>query len=167
MRIIVVVMIFAASMFAQDQPLSLPASCGPEKPGLNVSVGKREPAPAQPVSGQAQIYFIQDNGQQKFGIGVSVTTWIALDGTWVGANKNNSYFSVSVEPGEHHMCSSLRSEVLGQPVEMSHFTVEAGKVYYFRERYVTGGFLFLDAVDSDEAHYLIGYLPQSVSQPKK
>jgi hypothetical protein len=57
---------------------------------------------------------------------------MALDGAWVRANKNNSYFSGSVEPGEHHMCSILRSELFGHPVEFAHITAEARKVYYFR-----------------------------------
>jgi hypothetical protein len=113
---------------------------------------------------KALIFFIQDIGEQHFG--VAALTWIALDGAWVGANKNNSYFSVSVQPGEHHMCSILRSEWLGHPVEFAHFTAEAGKVYYFRARY-TAGFLFIEAVDNDEARYLIDTYPQSVSQPKK
>jgi len=132
-------MLFAAFAFAQAQTPGLPTSCGPEKISFDVKSDKSQHTLAEPEPGKALIYFIQDNGEQSFGIGVAVVSWIGLDGAWVGANKNNSYFSVPVEPGEHHVCSALRSELLGHPVELAHFTAEAGKVYYFRARYIRGG----------------------------
>jgi hypothetical protein len=52
-------------------------------------------------------------------------------------------------------------------VEFAHFTAEAGKVYYFRWRYMSGGNLLLAPVDRDEAKYQIAMFPLSVSKPKK
>ena len=49
---------------------------------------------------------------------------LAVDGAWVGANHGNSYFSVSVEPGEHHVCVTLQSSLVAQRVELAHFTAE-------------------------------------------
>jgi hypothetical protein len=62
---------------------------------------------------------------------------------------------------------NLNSEMLGNPVEFAHFTAEAGKVYYLRSRYMSGGNLLLVPVDSDEAKYQIAIFPLSISEPKK
>ena len=140
------------------------AACGPEKAKFDVKLDTSQHVLAQPDPGKALIYFIQDFGGQA--LGISVVTWVGLDGVWVGATNNNSHFSASLEPGEHHMCSMLRTRLMGYPVEFTHFTAEAGKVYYFRERFIDR-FLFIDAVDSDEARYLIHRYPLSISQPKK
>ena len=98
-----------------------------------------------------------------------MTTNVGLDGTWVGANKSGSYFAVSVEPGEHHVCADVRTPtgIPGVPVGFLHFTAEAGKVYYFDARVVYGNdsYLFLGAVDSDQAKYLIASYSLSVSTP--
>lgn len=161
MRTIVLVALIAASVLTQGQTAT---SCGPEKASFDVKLDASQHLPAQPDSGKALIYFIQDFGEMHFG--PAALTRIGLDGTWIGANKNSSYFYVSVEPGEHRMCSILSSKFLGRLIEFTHFTAEAGKVYYFRERF-GGGLLFIDEADSDEARYLMASYPQSVSQPKK
>jgi hypothetical protein len=166
MKVALIALLLALPAFAQAPSAASTAACGPEKASFDVKLDKSQRGPEQPDPGKALIYFIQDIGRQRFGVGIAALTWVGLDGTWVGANKNNSYFSVSVEPGEHHACSIVRSELLGHPVEFLHFTSEVGKVYYFRARYAAG-FLNIDAVDSDEARYLIDTYPQSISQPKK
>ncbi len=51
--------------------------------------------------------------------------------------------------------------------EFAHFSAEAGKVYYFRWRYLSIGGLLLAPVDSDEAKYQIAQFPLSISKPKK
>lgn len=164
MRMIALVMFVAACSFAQGQSAGLPARCGPENASFDVKLDRSQHELPQPDSGKALIYFISEFGLQS--IGPALLTHVALDGVWIGANKNGSYFSATVEPGEHHVCSILSSKFLGHLVEFTHFTAEAGKVYYFRARYVAG-FLFIDAVDSDEARYLIALYPQSVPQSKK
>lgn len=93
-----------------------------------------------------------------------------MNGAWVGANHGNSYFSVSVDPGEHHVCATLQSSVVDQRVELAHFTAEAGKIYYYRTRLVLSRnieLLELDPIDSDQAKYLISSYPLSISRPKK
>jgi len=52
---------------------------------------------------------------------------MAMDGAWVRANHGNSYFALSVEPGEHHVCVTLQSSLVAQRVELAHFTAEAEK----------------------------------------
>ena len=100
MRIIGLVMLFAVSAFAQVTPAVATAACGPEKVSFNVKLDESQHALAQPEPGKAWVYFIQEKGSDALG----VTTMIGLDGTWVGANKNSSYFGLSVGPGKHHVC---------------------------------------------------------------
>jgi hypothetical protein len=166
MRTIGLIMLLAVSAFAQAPPAVTTAACGSEKVSFNVKLDESQHAMAQPEPGKALVYFIQEKGGDALG----VTTNIGLDGTWVGANKNSSYFAVSVEPGEHHACANVQSH-RGHPVGLVHFTAEAGRVYYFNARVIYGeeakAYLFLGAVDSDQAEYLIGSSPLSVSNPKK
>jgi hypothetical protein len=167
-KIIGLVMLFAvsASAFAQVPPDVATAACGSEKVSFNVKADESQHALAQPDPGKALVYFIQEKGSDAF----AVTTKIGIDGAWVGANKNSSYFAVSVEPGEHHVCAKVES-FRGHPVGLVHFTADAGKVYYFDARVVYGEesdlYLFLGPVDSDQARHVIDSLALSVSNPKK
>jgi len=115
---------------------------------------------AQPEPGKARVYFIQEAG-------VKVVFW--MDGAWIGANDTNSYFSVSVGPGEHHLCVNVQNH-LGHPMGLAHFTAEAGSDYYFSARVLTiasGQYLFFGAEDSDQAKFQIALYPLSVSTPIK
>jgi hypothetical protein len=166
LRIIGFVMLFAVSAFTQVPP-AVTAACGPEKVGFNVKLDESQHALPEPEPGKARVYFIQEKATDSF----AATTTIGLDGAWVGANKNSSYFAVSVEPGEHHVCADVHTPrgIPGVPVGFLHFTAEAGRVYYFDARVVYGSqsYLFLGAVDSDQAKYLIASYPLSVSTPNK
>lgn len=166
MRIIGLVMLFATSAFAQTPPAVAAKTCGSEKASFNVKLDESQHALAQPAPGKALVYFIQEKGSDA----LNVTTRIGLDGAWVGADKNSSYFSVPVEPGEHHVCANVQSR-RGHPLGFVHFTAEAGRIYYFSARIVYGeeakAYLFLGAVDSDQADYLIASSPLSVSSPTK
>ncbi len=164
MKIVLIALLFAASAFAQEPSAAATSACGPKDASFDVKLDKTQHTLAQPEPGRALVYFIQEKGSDAF----AVTTKIGIDGAWVGANKNSSYFAVSVEPGEHHVCANVQS-FRGHPVGLVHFTAEEGKVYYFDARVVYGGgadlYSFLGAVDSDQARYLIGSLSLSVSTP--
>jgi hypothetical protein len=170
MKSVLVLMLVAASAFAQQKSVSIPgAACGPRNTNFDVKRDESQHTLAQPEAGKARVYFVQDIGEVNCLGGV--TTKIALDGAWVGADQHNSYFSVSVEPGEHHVCANRQAHFAeaNQMVALAHFTAEAGKVYYFRTRTFgdqTQALLDLDAVDSDQAQYLIASYPLSVSHPK-
>jgi hypothetical protein len=167
MKVAIVALLFAASALAQGPSADPAAACGPE----NISFKVKLDAPnmlAQPYPGMALVYFIHDSG----GAGALgyPTTKLGIDGAWVGANHNDSYFSVSVIPGEHHLCATLQSSLVDQRVELAHFTAVAGKVYYYRTRLVMSRqveLLELDPIDSDQGKYLIATFPLSVSTPKK
>jgi hypothetical protein len=163
-------MFLAVSAFAQQESGAPAAACGPRSTSFNVKLDESQHTRAQPEAGKALVYFVQDIGEVNC-LGGCMTTRIGLDGAWVGTNQHNSYFSVSVEPGEHHVCANPQSHVgwVSRIVALAHFTAEAGKVYYFRTRGLLGGnqTLFdLDPVDSDQAIYFISSYPLSVSHAK-
>lgn len=163
MRIALILMFLAAPLFAQDQPTAAAtAACGPKDASVDVKLDKTQHTVAQPEPGKALVYFIQDLGKISC-IGSCGTTKIGVNGKWVGAVKHNSYFSISVDPGEHHLCADP-----GQFVAFAHLSAEAGKVYYFRTRgFSTQTQLIFDfdAIDSDQGKYLIAQYPMSVPRP--
>jgi hypothetical protein len=168
MRFIVLAMLFAASASAQAPPVAPPSACGHENVSFKVKLDESQHTLAQPDPGKARVYFVHDAGT-SITLGYP-TVKLAMDGAWVGANHGNSYFSVSVEPGEHHVCVTLQSSLVAQRVELAHFTAEAEKVYYYRTQLVTSRsveLLELEPIDSDQGKYLIATFPLSVSQPKK
>jgi hypothetical protein len=162
MKIALIALFFAASAFAQEPYAVTTSACGPMDASFDVKLDKTQHPRTQPDPGKALVYFIQEKGSDAL---------IGLDGAWVGANKKSSYFAASVEPGEHHVCADVRTPrgIPGVPVGFLHFTAEAGRVYYFDARVVYGAesYLFLGAVDSDQAKYLIASYPLSISTPKK
>ena len=166
MKIALVALLFAASAFAQESAAAVESACGPRDGGFNVKLDESQHTLTKPEPGKARVYFIQQKAADTF----AVTTEIALDGAWVGANKNSSYFAVSVVPGEHHVCVSVQS-FRGHPLGFVHFTAEAGRVYYFNGRVIYGerteANLFLGEVDSDQGKYLIASYPLSIATPKK
>jgi hypothetical protein len=162
-KIVFIAFLFAASGLAQNSS----SVCGRENVSFKVTLDKSHPSLPKPEPGKATVVFIQDFGGQKFGIGVHVTARIGSDGSWVGAIRDNSYSSVFLDPGERHICVDARTGLFAIPAEFAHFTAEAGKVYYFRWRYLSIGGLLLAPVDSDEAKYQIAQFPLSISKPKK
>ncbi len=169
MRNALIVLFLVTSAFAQNQPSVVAPSCGPQDASFDVKLDKSQHTLAQPEPGKARVYFVQDVREVSC-IGGCYTSKIGLDGAWAGANQHNSYFSVSVEPGEHHLCSNPQSRFrMRRLVALAHFTAEAGKVYYFRTRFFEdklGLLIDLDPVDSDQAQHLIASYPLSVSHPK-
>ena len=162
MRIAFIALLLATSAFAQAPSGGATSACGPKDASFDVKLDKTQHALLQSDPGKGLVYFIQEKG---------AASEIGLDGAWVGANKSGSYFAVFVEPGEHHVCADVRTPrgIPGPGVGFLHFTAEAGRVYYFDARVVPGvgsdSYLFLGAVDSDQAKYLIASYPLSVSTP--
>jgi hypothetical protein len=167
MKTVVLVVLLTAAAFAQVPPAS-PEGCGSEHVSFKVNLDESQHALAQPEPGKARVYFIHDAGTGST-LGYP-TVKVAMDGAWLGANHGNSYFSVSAEPGEHHVCITLQSSLVAQRVELAHFTAAADTIYYFRTRLVLSraiDLLELEAIDSDQGKYLIATFPLAVSHPKK
>jgi hypothetical protein len=59
-----------------------------------------------------------------------------VDGKWAGANKGNSYFILTVDPGMHHLCANWQSskDSESSKVSMASFTAAANRVYFFQVR---------------------------------
>jgi hypothetical protein len=162
MRIALAMMLWAAFVFAQDDQTAVAAAaCGPANTSFDVKLDKSQHRLAQPEPGKARVYFVQEIGEVSC-LGGCVTGKIGIDGAWAGANRRNSYFSVSVEPGEHHLCANPESRVA-----LAHFTAEAGKVYFFRLRYFSfeRRLFDFDAIDSDQGKQLIASYPLSLPHP--
>lgn len=138
----------------------VPSSCGPMDARFKVSLDKSQHTLVQPEPGKALIYFIHEpyfGGRDPIMLGI--------DGAWVGANYHGySYSSVSVDPGERHICAGVSYYIRIEhhlAVGLAHLQVEADKTYFYRIR----DDLRLDPMDSDEGKYLIGFYPLSVSRP--
>jgi hypothetical protein len=121
----------------QARCTTLPDNCGDDKVQFDVQNAKHPPAPAAPQPGKAQIVFIEamDKNLACWSCG-SPTSRYGMDGAWVGATQGNSYFTVDVAPGEHHLCMDWQSTFgrLRQKIGMAEFTAEAGKTYYFEAK---------------------------------
>jgi hypothetical protein len=164
---ILVLMTLAISAIGQT-PAIVEKSCGPQKTQFEVKRTQPQHGIGEPETGKARVYFIQDLG--KTTCVNCVTIRIGVDGDWVGANQRNSYFSVAIEPGEHHLCANPQPSYLQVLVGLLHFTAEAGKTYFFRARLIgeqEQALLDFEPIDSDQAEYLIGIYPVAVSYPKK
>jgi hypothetical protein len=118
-----------------------PGSCGDDTVKFDVKTEKSQLPAAPPVAGKAQIVFIEKGGSLK-----SELIRYAIDGAWVGANKGDSYFRVTVEPGIHRICSELQAKDgrSGGSIQLAMLSVKPGKIYYIEtatgESGVGGGY---------------------------
>ncbi len=182
MKFIALVMLFASAVFGQISSIAASQSaCGPLDTKFKIKTTANQQPLAEPAPDKALVYVIED---QKFKAVNDVTARVGLDGTWVGANRGNSYLSFEVPAGEHHLCTDWTSDFLpnGRVVSLSSLKAEAGKVYFFRAR-TTGGpgsvmessglqsangaSIDLVQVDPDEGKRLVTSSALSVSYPKK
>ena len=177
MKVALAIFFFAASALSQQkvrfgQPTANASpACGPAQASFKVKVDDTQHTLAPPEAGKARIYFIHEAGIPftRLTLGYP-TSKFAIDGAWVGADHSDSYFAVSVDPGEHHLCATLQSSLVDERVELAHFVAEAGKVYYYRTRLVLSRsveLLELELIDSDQGRYLVGSFPMSTSKLKK
>lgn len=167
------------SAFAQNHPASTSPirSCGPSEQDFDVKLDKTSHAVNQPQPGKALVYVIEVfQVPRKFFSG-SPTIRIGLDGSWMGANRGNSYLSFSVTPGEHHLCGYWQSSLLDTSGQhsLAGFFAEADKTYFFRVQ-THGEFdsaepetwsIDLQPIDADEGKYLVASYPLSISHLKK
>jgi hypothetical protein len=167
MKTAFILFLFAATASAQPPT----AACGPENMSFKVTLDDKPGVPAHAAAlGKAKIYFIHDAGSIGTPGFAYPTTKFAIDGAWVGANHTDSWFSVFVNPGVHHVCATLQSSIVDDRMELAHFTAEPDKVYFYRTRLVMSGqveLLELALIDSDQGNYLVSSYPLSVSRTKK
>jgi hypothetical protein len=162
--------------FAQNQPTATASApgCGTSGTKFNVKTNSSQHPLAKPDSGKALVYFLQDD--TYFQSVPRPTTRFGLDANWIGATHTNSYFYVSVDPGEHHICADWQSFVglnTGHKSAAAHLTAVEGQSYFFlvknffitKENLPAG--MKMSPVDSDEAQLLMSKFAFSTSTPKK
>ena len=151
MKAALVLILYAASAFAQDQAALAAAesACGPKDVKFTVKQDTTQHPAPQPEPGKALVYVVEDLGQcsqctgrgNAFFTDVSMAlTKVGMDGNWMGANHGNSYLFFAADPGEHHPCLNWQSVfvVRSRAFAMANFTAEEGKTYYFRARVFPG-----------------------------
>jgi len=176
MKTVLALLLFSISACAQDlSAAAAESACGPSNVQFAIKTDNSEHLLAQPDPGKALVYVVED---QKFKVVNDVTTRVGMDGAWVGANRGNSYFSFSVEPGKHHLCTDWISSFLpnGRIVSLTSLTAESGKIYYLRVRTSAsptsgkagaGASIDLNLVNEDEGKLLVASSGLSLSQQKK
>jgi len=127
--------VFSIPAFCQSQADSYPDSraarelkaCGSADKEVNYTVAAD--ASAHPTAAQsadkALVYVVRPHHGMT-----SYPSKLAMDGTWMGANLSGSYFTLTLEPGLHYLCSEAKTRSL------LIFTAEAGKTYYIEEQVV-------------------------------
>jgi len=168
-----IVLLLAATAFAQDATRLAPA-CGPNGASFDVVTTKNPHKAATPDAGKALVYFIEDD--TRFDTVPKPTVRAGLDGAWAGATHGNSFFAVSVDPGEHHLCASWQTYGLvfraGTRSAAAQLTAEAGHSYYFRIKNVfrkdeSPILADFELIDSDEGQLLANSYSLSLFDPKK
>jgi hypothetical protein len=178
-----VILVFASSLIPSPKTSVVPSTqtnyfgapgCGPGNVEFDVNTDHGQRDIPAPDAKTATIVFLQDDA--GFGARPRPTTRFGIDGTWVGATHANSYFYVSIDPGEHHLCANWQSHgIMGipmRPTAAAHFIAQAGKTYYFRARDIAsrGGpeaEVRLEPVDSDEGLMLVRTFDFSSSHAKR
>jgi hypothetical protein len=176
-NLVAVVLLWGVVSVAQEQAIigHARAGCGSGNVQFEVKTDPSHHPTAQPAPDKALAYVVENLRAGCFLC--DTTTKVGLDGAWVGATKDNSYFSFSVEPGEHHLCAELQSVPSGsETISLANVTAEAGKVYYFRARLTDqnnsgkGGVdwaVDLEPINSDEGQLLIASYGVSTYRQKK
>ncbi len=176
MKTILVVLLFASPVFAQDDAAAARAAagCGPAEVHFEVKTDKKQHPSPQPEAGKALVYVFLDVKQQAntWNIG-TVTTRVGLDGAWIGANHGRSYFFFPVEPGDHRVCAAWQSGLgrYSKLASAADLTAESGKLYFLRvsvdERQEHQPAVKMEHIDPAEAQILIANSSLSTSHPKK
>lgn len=147
MKLKLVLLLFALFLVSvssvQARDAKLPDACGDDKVKFDIKLQKDPPAPSAAAPGKAQIFFIETS-KKPAALGCMGRcgnfTRFGVDGAWVGATKDNSYFTLTLDPGVHHLCA-----VQGKEIDAEALTAEAGKVYYFQVSFNAEGTQYGDA----------------------
>ena len=170
----ILVLLIASPVFAQNKPdiTSTVPVCGPDSVRFSVKTESTQHPTGQADSGKAVIYFLEND--DTFDSMPKPTTRMGVDGRWVGATHGDSYFFVSVDPGEHNLCSEWQSSVdfsSGHQAALAHFTANPGGVYFFlvQNSWRMSGVprVGMRAISGDEARLLTSRYSLSTSTQKK
>jgi len=161
MRLLAAICI-ASTAVAADNP-SVASACGSEDAKFQVRLSEYPAALPKPQAGSALVYVIEDQVVPVCRVGCVETARIGLDGSWVGANRFDSWLSFEVKPGEHHLCIDLQGKGRGpfdpKRVSLARFTADVGATYYFIARVThtayVGPWVDLQPANRDEGAFLV------------
>ncbi len=129
------------------------AACGPQTLKVNYKTIPTPRVVASPAAGKALIYFFVDTPQG------SPTVRLGVDGKWAATTRGTSFAAVSVDPGEHHLCSSESVGFSGTMVALDGMRAQAGQTYFFTVEVLNdwsgGGEFVMDRTDPAEAALLL------------
>jgi hypothetical protein len=131
-------MLLLAGTFATAAHASnvLPDSCGDPKMHFTIETRKSDGKVPPPSDGKARLvleYPVVWTGLHLGTGGGDLR--VGMDGTWLGAAGSNSFFTVEIDPGEHHLCVSEAGALGGvkkDGIAMATLKAEAGKTYFFQ-----------------------------------
>lgn len=96
---------------------------------------KQHPTPDPPPD-KALIYVIRPLSMYQ----LMLQSKLAVDGQWMGVNRNGTYFFFTLDPGEHYFCSQVRNR------SVLVLTVEAGRTYFLEQKLTEAKVVPLDAL---------------------
>jgi hypothetical protein len=142
------------------------AGCGPNEMHFDVKTDKTQHPQAPPDAARAVIYIFSER------ISFDQTYRIGMDGKWMGATHDESYFFFAAEPGEHRLCWDVQKgqDKLSDQGAAVTFTAEAGKAYFFRTTMRGNNEITLrwrfERIDAAEGMFMVSSRPLSTSRPR-
>ncbi len=118
---------FSLASVAMAKDHILPDSCGDDKSKFEVTEQESAAVLPPPDAGKALIVLIEP----VFSCLGCRTQRFAMDGKWIGATKPKTYFTLQVDPGQHHFCST---GPMLHTIAIRSFEVEAGVTYFLQAR---------------------------------
>jgi hypothetical protein len=172
-------MLLCAAIFPPAQALAksnaiLPDGCGDDTVKFDAKQENDNPGLPALADGKALIVFSENMPSE---MKVQTTTRFGADGAWVGATKGDSYFTLSVDPGDHNFCASMQSAPSRMKktfTQTATLTAEAGRVYYFEAaiNVIGGNNASIESFDfsqlsEKEGKYRVKAWKFATSKPKK
>jgi hypothetical protein len=152
--------LFLAAAPCPAEILSAAAGCGADQVHIRTKHDKHA-QPPQSDPAKAVVYFIEDDSD--FNMVPPPTTRIGLDGQWIGATHDDSYFAFQIAPGIHHLCAAwqgagdegsalITGAYIGYASKSTALLLNAqpGGVYYFLDKN------FYDAHDQSDTRAKVG-----------
>jgi hypothetical protein len=134
LRLFALLLCLSFTAIAMAKEIELPDSCGDDKTKFEVTTHKSTTALPAPDAGKALIVFVQPD--RTFACMNCLAPRFAMDGQWVGATHSTSYFTLQVEPGQHHFCST---GPFHNQIAIRTFEVKAGMTYFLQARSIGNG----------------------------
>ena len=139
MKAFLAVILLSCTALAQDDSAiaKTKTACGPDNVFFGVKTTETSHPPAAPPAGKALVFVINQvytpNNCEDDDCGILAR--VGLDGSWAGAMYGASYMYMSVDPGEHHLCTNWQSVFSSRSshAALTSFTAEAGHALLFQD----------------------------------